>query len=247
MDIVRRALRRSSIAEGDKDDEESPSSATTAVLNEEDPAGPRNVEKRASIAGSEQGEHGESLGELKKRARFTGGATFARKTSRTPSFASMLEGTRSIPVTAPLDATDIAATCDSSSNAPGPLLPVRPNHDQPYDYHRPSSPVQSVHKLPLRRRLISIAKSFIMPVTIATLFGIPCSIILPLKALFTYTAGWTGGRMPNAPDGNPPLAFILETATFLGGMTVPAALILLGASFARLKVGQLSRCSNVRH
>jgi predicted permease len=156
-------------------------------------------------------------------------------TSRAASFTSMLEGTRSIPATAPLDATDIAAPCVQG----GPLLPVCSNHDQPYSYHQPATPAPSIHKKPFRRRLLTILKSFIMPVTIATLLGISCSVILPLKALFTYTEGWTGGRMPDAPDGNPPLAFILETAAFLGAMTVPAALILLGASFARLKVSRL--------
>lgn len=41
--------------------------------------------------------------------------------------------------------------------------------------------------------------------------------------------------MPNAPDGNPPLSWLLDTAAFIGAMTVPMALILLGSSFARLK------------
>jgi hypothetical protein len=67
------------------------------------------------------------------------------------------------------------------------------------------------------------------------------AVIQPLKALFTHTEGWSGTRMPNAPDGKAPLAFILDTTIFLGGMTVPAALVLLGASFARLKVGVRSK------
>jgi len=75
-----------------------------------------------------------------------------------------------------------------------------------------------------------------MPLSIAVSIGIPCSTILPLTALFVETAEWTGTRLPDAPDANPPLSFILLTVTLLGGLTVPAMLILLGASFARLKV-----------
>ena len=44
--------------------------------------------------------------------------------------------------------------------------------------------------------------------------------------------------MPNAPDGKPPLSFVIDTTTFLGGMTIPATLFLLGAALARLKVRQ---------
>jgi hypothetical protein len=187
------------------------------------------------MVGSDNGERGEALGELKKRAKFTGGVLPTRKTSRTPSFTSMMESTRPIPSTAPLDATDISVSCPPNGE-PAPLLPTCSNHGDPYSYHQPTSPAASIKRMTIRGRAVIVLKSFLMPVTIATLFGVPCSVILPLKALFTYTEGWTGGRMPNAPDGNPPLAFILETATFLGGMTVPAALILLGASFARLKV-----------
>jgi hypothetical protein len=57
--------------------------------------------------------------------------------------------------------------------------------------------------------------------------------------LFVPVSGWTSDKIPNAPDGNPPLSFIIDTAAFLGGVTIPAALVLLGASFARLKVGCL--------
>lgn len=75
-----------------------------------------------------------------------------------------------------------------------------------------------------------------MPVSAAVVIALPCALIPPLRALFTKTEGWTGTRMPNAPDGKPPLAFILETASFIGAICIPAGLILLGASFARLKV-----------
>lgn len=72
--------------------------------------------------------------------------------------------------------------------------------------------------------------------TWAVVLGIIFSLVQPLKALLTETPGWTGSRIPNAPDGNPPLSFLLQTTTYLGAVTVPMALIVLGSSFARLEV-----------
>lgn len=90
------------------------------------------------------------------------------------------------------------------------------------------------------RRFLSILNSFLMPVSIAVIISIPCALIPPLRALFTPTVGSTGVRIPNAPDGNPPLSFILDSAAFIGAICIPAGLVLLGASFARLKVSVLS-------
>ena len=198
-------------------------------------------EKRPSLAVSEPEERGEELAELRSNPTFVGGAAPTRKTSRTASFTSMLGSTRSIPATAPLDATDLSLPCPPSTSAvsgvPTPLLPVCSNHGDAYSFHRPATPVPSVHKSTLFSRVLSFLRGMLIPVSLAVIIGIPCAIVLPLKALFVETPGWTGTRMPNAPDGNPPLNFILVTATFLGGMTVPATLVLLGASFARLKVG----------
>ena len=193
-------------------------------------------------AGMEQDEPGEELAELKQQ--FVGGAVPTRKTSRTPSFTSMLNSTRNIPSTAPLDATDMANPCDFSSSTqsrePYALLPVCSTHGNTYSFHQPLSPVPSVHRLPFLNQLSIFLRGMIMPVSVAVVVGIPCSIVLPLKSLFVETPGWTGTRMPNAPDGKPPLSFILVTASFLGAMTVPATLILLGASFARLKASRPS-------
>jgi len=144
--------------------------------------------------------------------------------------------------TAPLEASDIFQPCPPSSQAdfdrPAPLLPVCSHLDRVYSFHQPASQSPSVYSRTLLQSLVSLLPGLLMPVSIAVIIGVPCAIVLPLKALFIETPGWTGTRMPNAPDGNAPLSFILVTATFLGGITVPANLILLGASFARLKVSR---------
>ena len=191
-------------------------------------------EKRESAIGSDHGEDGEEPAELKRRTVRYLGASIQRKTSRASSFTSMLESTRPIPPTAPLDAADLGPNCRSPDNA---LLPVCSNHQQEPRYHHPTTPAPSIHKVTLGRRVLKFASNFLMPNTIALAIALPCALIQPVKALFTPVPGWSQSRIPYAPDDRPPLAFILETASFVGAITVPASLILLGASMGRLTVG----------
>jgi hypothetical protein len=84
--------------------------------------------------------------------------------------------------------------------------------------------------------MVNFIRDLATPASISIAIAIPCGIISPLKALFIPVSGWSGDRIPNAPDGHPPLAFVIETAAFIGAVSIPAALVLLGASFARLTV-----------
>jgi hypothetical protein len=100
-------------------------------------------------------------------------------------------------------------------------------------------------KTPWTKKVVIFIKGLATPVSISIAIAIPCGIISPLKALFVQVDGWSGTRVPFAPDGNPPLAFITDTAAFIGAVSIPAALILLGASFARLKVSRVPTISHV--
>lgn len=191
-------------------------------------------EKRYSTTGSDHGEGGEEPGEM--RSQYGGGLKPTRKTSRASSFTSQLERTRSIPATAPVDAIDAErrpAAGPSCTNDDHDHAPAKPG------FHQPITPVPSVHKTSLTKKIVNFIRDLATPVSISIVVAIPCGIISPLKALFVPVANWTGERVPNAPDGNPPLAFIIDTAAFIGAISIPAALILLGASFARLKVSHL--------
>ncbi|KAJ3933344.1 MAG: auxin efflux carrier [Lentinula lateritia] len=75
----------------------------------------------------------------------------------------------------------------------------------------------------------------ITPVTITLAISLPVSVIQPLKALFTDATA-SGGPDWTGPDGSPPLNFIMDTATFVGGLCIPLSLIILGASFARMSI-----------
>ncbi|PBK63121.1 hypothetical protein ARMSODRAFT_1024161 [Armillaria solidipes] len=65
-------------------------------------------------------------------------------------------------------------------------------------------------------------------------------VIPPLKELPDTTVQAfvevDDGPSYRGPDGNPPLSFIITIAEFVGNMNVPMTLILLGASFARMKI-----------
>jgi hypothetical protein len=166
------------------------------------------------------------------RNRYGGGLKPTRKTSRASSFTSQLERTRSIPATAPVDAVDGDRAGPSCTND---------EHDHPLTnagFHQPITPAPSTHNIPWTKKIANFIRDLATPVSLSICIAIPCGIISPLKALFIPVPGWTVDRIPNAPDGNPPLAFIIDTAAFIGSISIPAALVLLGASFARLTVSQ---------
>ncbi|CDO68782.1 hypothetical protein BN946_scf184989.g48 [Trametes cinnabarina] len=78
-------------------------------------------------------------------------------------------------------------------------------------------------------------RAFLQPVTVAIAISLPIALVLPLKALFVDVST-QGGPSWHGPDGRPPLAFVMDTAQFIDTIAVPLALILLGASFARITV-----------
>lgn len=90
----------------------------------------------------------------------------------------------------------------------------------------------------LRRRLVRLGSSFlqtlIMPCSLSIIGSFIISIIPVLKALFVPDV--PGVDMPPAPDGQPPLAIILNTATFIGGASIPLGLITLGSALARMEI-----------
>jgi auxin efflux carrier family protein len=90
--------------------------------------------------------------------------------------------------------------------------------------------------------LPSRAKRFLVellkPIPIVIVFAVVIALVDPLKALFLPPSADFNPRFrPVAPDGQPPLAFVLDTATFIGAASVPIGLICLGSALAHLPVG----------
>jgi auxin efflux carrier family protein len=82
----------------------------------------------------------------------------------------------------------------------------------------------------------SVAATLFTPTALAIYISLPIALVPALKSLFVLPTSPSDPYYFIAPDGNPPLYFILSTTTFVGALTVPMTLILLGASFARLKI-----------
>ena len=123
----------------------------------------------------------------------------------------------------------------------GPLARLNSqNQDLPMHY---TSPRPSTHSLPLnngnrkyfvtRQSICRILKSFFTPPSAAILISFPIALVPNLKALFTPVPGTF---IPSAPDGQPPLAFVLDATTFMGAASVPLGLVCLGSALARLNL-----------
>ncbi|OAX39401.1 auxin efflux carrier [Rhizopogon vinicolor AM-OR11-026] len=79
-----------------------------------------------------------------------------------------------------------------------------------------------------------VLQSFMSPPSLSIIISFIISVIPPLKALFV--TGVPGTHIHLAPDGQPPLAFIMNTAAFIGAASVPMGLITLGSALARLNL-----------
>ncbi|KZT02260.1 uncharacterized protein LAESUDRAFT_763017 [Laetiporus sulphureus 93-53] len=78
------------------------------------------------------------------------------------------------------------------------------------------------------KKALQPASAAVTPITCTLVISVPVSLIPDLKALFTPV---TGGQIGQGRTGN-------HRSEFLGNMAVPLSLIILGASFARLKISR---------
>lgn len=111
---------------------------------------------------------------------------------------------------------------DFSALEPIPSLSAssRSNHPSPY--------VRVFHSI------LSVLNGFASPPTVALLSALVIALIPSLKSLFVYTDD--SSFHPTAPDGDPPLAIVYNTATFVGAASVPLGLTVLGASIAKMEI-----------
>ncbi|BGP16257.1 hypothetical protein JCM10213_007700 [Rhodosporidiobolus nylandii] len=129
-----------------------------------------------------------------------------------------------------------------------PLNPPSPSADFPVLEPTPSNldslcshppPSSGAPPGPAKRVLLSIWSFFrplvTSPPTVALFSALVISLVPALRALFVAPAS-SASFHPTAPDGDPPLAVLYDTASFVGGASVPLGLTVLGASMAQLKI-----------
>ncbi|KAF9021484.1 auxin efflux carrier [Hymenopellis radicata] len=86
---------------------------------------------------------------------------------------------------------------------------------------------------PTVMKILRVIGTLFSPITMTMYISLICALIPQLKALFVKS---DTGPQYHGPDGNPPLTFVIQTAELVGNINVPLALILLGASFARMQI-----------
>ncbi|KAG2136363.1 auxin efflux carrier [Suillus bovinus] len=99
----------------------------------------------------------------------------------------------------------------------------------------PPSTENSSHNKPRpAMRYVNLLCNLSFPVLLSVVISLVVSRISALKALFIPNV--SGTNVPPAPDGQPPLAFIMDTAAYLGAASSPIGLIILGSAIARMSI-----------
>ncbi|KAL7412069.1 membrane transport protein-domain-containing protein [Mrakia frigida] len=164
-------------------------------------------------------------------------STTSQPANLRPTDSSSINHRLPPPATTPSNGSHISL---NRSRSPSSRNPPPSSTSPPYPNPRPSSPIGKLPMTTLGAVNIGLKAALsclLTPITLSLLIALICALIPPIKALFVLNVdGWSGTKIKLAPDGRPALAFIQETAVFIGAICVPGALILLGASFARLKV-----------
>ncbi|KAK9429869.1 auxin efflux carrier [Lipomyces doorenjongii] len=86
-------------------------------------------------------------------------------------------------------------------------------------------------------RLILFLRNLYQPPAASLIISIVVAVISPVKRLFIAT----DYPMRNAPDGLPPLDFVMDFVDFIGQAAVPMGLMLLGALIGRLQITKLPK------
>jgi auxin efflux carrier family protein len=79
----------------------------------------------------------------------------------------------------------------------------------------PSQPVSRLHWI--WRSSVPVIQALFTPASMSTFISLLIAIIRPLKDLFVPVPN---SGIPNVPDGLPPLSFLLDAVTFIGGASV---------------------------
>lgn len=96
---------------------------------------------------------------------------------------------------------------------------------------------EKIRKIPGMNILLFFLKNCLRPCSMAVLVALIIAFIPWVKALFVTTDKTP--NMKQAPDGLPPLNFIMDYTNYLGSASVPFGLMLLGATLGRLKIKKL--------
>lgn len=128
----------------------------------------------------------------------------------------------------------VAFSCDLPSGAQTPTaFSPGPSRAQSPVPKEPIAASPSHQRIRILHHLTTFAKSIASPPSLSVILALIIALVQPLKALFVPISNI---HLHPAPDGEPPLAVLLDTASFIGAGSVPLGLICLGGALARLPI-----------
>ncbi|KAF7342249.1 Auxin efflux carrier [Mycena venus] len=126
------------------------------------------------------------------------------------------------PTTTAVDTHDIL---DSKSIGADPVLPTSSKTNP--------VPISRTQRRRITGTLLTFLRNLLIPPSISIVLSFAIALAPPLKALFVSIDSF---HIHPAPDGQPPLAFVMDAATFIGAASVPMGLVCLGSALARLRM-----------
>lgn len=150
----------------------------------------------------------------------------------------------------PSSATDLPDNIEKGEKPPSIQVTTSPQSDRESTVLPAPTPMN-----PRLRRLLHTLSLVFAPINLVIAGSLCIALIQPLKALFVDVSS-EGGPLWKGPDGRPPLAFLMDTgsstshiaseskrsqltfpiASFIGSITIPLSLVLLGSFFARMEI-----------
>ena len=101
-------------------------------------------------------------------------------------------------------------------------------------FHKLIRIIKTTNYLKLFKSILNLwLASTLKIVSITMILSITVAMIPWVQALFIITPQ---AHLPSAPDGDPPLSFIMDFAGYLGAAEVPFGLLLLGGTIGRLNI-----------
>lgn len=83
--------------------------------------------------------------------------------------------------------------------------------------------------------------NFLRPPSMALIGSLTITMIPWVRSLFYQGPNKSSNGIPLAPDGNPPLRFVMDVTGFVGAAQVPLGLATLGATVQRLSFKDLPK------
>ncbi|KAF7368689.1 Auxin efflux carrier transmembrane protein [Mycena venus] len=128
------------------------------------------------------------------------------------------------PTATAVDPADVSNAADDR-----PATPILPTVDP----HAAARSPWIARRKAIYANIRPFLRNLFMPGSVAILVSFVIALVPQLKALFVEV---DGTHIHSAPDGDPPLAFFIDAASFIGAASVPMGLICLGSALARLSI-----------